>query len=121
MLFFTFVVGFFACDTEKSVESDSSIAPGWADYQLTEPTEDMRAWLQETPVQWPSQTCYPFEEGMSVDTGELIEGEDGTLQVCFWNHVSGAVPDGEVFGERADCNIVRTQVDSTEPAWRCLR
>ena len=113
MLILSFAVSMFACDTEQAVEEDSSFAAGWADYQPTEPTEEMKSWLNGTPTHWSTKTCFPFEEGMNVEESELTVQEDGSLEVCFWDQVAGAVPEGEVFGERSECNIVRTQ----GPSW----
>ena len=50
---------------------------------------------------------------MDIPTDSLVQAEDGSMQVCIWNHVSGAVPEGYAFTEFGTCEEVWTQ----GPSW----
>ena len=108
-----FMWGVFVACNQEDASVDQASQSGWDTYEPTVPDEEMLYWLLESPVLWPSQECFPVDdETVLPEDTPMFETEDG-LEVCFWNHVSGAVPEGQEFAEVGECNIVRTQ----GPSW----
>ena len=97
-----------ACANERTDTADDVDS-----YLVQDPTDEMVTWLQNTPVQMPFQRCTPYTEDMDIPTDSLVQAEDGSMQVCIWNHVSGAVPEGYAFTEFGTCEEVWTQ----GPSW----
>lgn len=99
-----------ACSTKEGDDTSSSADLG---YFVPDPTDEMVEWLQNTPVQLPFQRCTPYVDEMDIAEDSVVIAEDGSLEVCIWNHVSGAVPEGHLFTDFGTCEEVWTQ----GPSW----
>ncbi|MEC8382741.1 MAG: hypothetical protein VXZ96_20610 [Myxococcota bacterium] len=100
----------FACVDKVDLDTATEVS---SDYFVPDPTEEMVEWLQNTPVQMPFQRCTPYTDDMDIPIDSLVQAEDGSMQVCVWNHVSGAVPEGHSFTDFGTCEEVWTQ----GPSW----
>ncbi len=107
---------FSGCENErlKSGGALEGMEDPWEDYAPPSPSPSLFELLHEAPAIYPHQVCIPLEESMaSVEEGYIHSTEDGSDQICLWQHPAGCVPEGLAYPEVAGCDIVRT----LGPSW----